>query len=133
MLLSQLWALVLATIKQVAVDFSSASGMPSTTSTYDLSPRPALVITISPKSSENKARALETAGFTARSNGRYKYFVGPSTDLGLSAAVQEGVAVGAFAPGNAVSMNGLILFSVMSHILYHAFVVLKTLPLLSVV
>jgi len=127
-LLSQIWSLVLSVIKQTAADFAAATGLPETSSTYDLSPRPTLVITINPKSSENKVHALETAGFAPRSNGRYKYYAGPATDLALRAAVKEGVATDAFAPGNSVSVNGLILFSVMSRILYHAFIVLSSLP-----
>jgi hypothetical protein len=125
MLLSQLWALVYAVIKQAGVDFASAVSLPTSVNVYDLSPRPALVITVSQKTSDAKIKVLETAGFTPRTNGRYRYYVGPSTDDAVRSAILQGVVTDAFAPGNAVSVNGLVLYSYMSRIFFHALHVLS--------
>jgi len=129
MVLSTIWAYIVASINKTAVDFSTAAGLPHSKITYDLSPRPGLCVTLPQKSGENKVRALETAGFVKRSNGRYNYFVGPASEAAIMAAVKEGAESDAYAPGELVSINGLALFLSMSRILHYAFSILHTIEI----
>jgi len=124
-LLTHLWALVLSYITKANTVYTAFASLPHSTSVYDLSPRPYIVITINPKSSENKVNALVNAGFSARSDGRYKYYMGPPTEAALKAAVKEGVVTDARAPGNTCSINGFISYLIISRVTWFAFVALS--------
>lgn len=97
--------------------------LPPTKIPFDLAGRPELIITMPPKSSEASLSALEAAGFSSRTNGRFRYYSGPSTDAALDAALKAGASTDAFSPGNCVSVNGLVLYTIMSRVLFHAFIV----------
>lgn len=125
-LLTQIWAFILAVATQVPVALASVGELPASLTSFDLVPRPGLVIAISAKTTETVKNALVAAGFGEQTNGRYRYWVGPPTDQALTAAIKLGVVTDAFAPENNVSVNGLIAFSLINRIFHHAFVVLSS-------
>jgi len=130
-MVSYIWAFIIGFTRESDIDTMVTGTLPPTGESYDLSPRPQLVVTISPKGGEQKVSDLISAGFSARSNGRYKYYMGPGTDSAMRAAIPLGVTTDAHAPGNAVSINGLILYTLMSRVVTLAFGFLYRLPSLT--
>lgn len=124
MVLSYLWALIAAMVTGKPYNATGAYDLPASSSTFDIFPRPGLVITAPGGLPAAKRQALLNAGFAEQSNGRYKYWRGPSTDAAIRVAIQQGVTLDAYAPGNAASVNGIIAFSVINRLLHHTLRVL---------
>jgi hypothetical protein len=123
--LTYLWALIAAMITEATyVVTDVAFELPASQITFDITSRPPLVITTPGKIPENKRLALINAGFAEQTNGRYKYWKGPSTDAALKAALNQGVGMNALAPMNSISGNGLIAFSLINRLLHHTFRIL---------
>jgi len=130
--LTLLWAFIAAMVTTKEVDATTASyDLPVSTTTFDILPRPTMVITIQDRSPETKRQALINAGFAEQSNGKFKYWRGPSTDQAIQVAVSQGVTPDAYAPGNTCSVNGIIAFSIINRLLHHTFRILAKIDTLS--
>jgi len=124
--LFNLWAFLYSAATNARQEtISGTVALPATRTEFDLSPRPLLTVTLN-KANETKENALVTAGFGKRSTGRYRYYQGPATNQAVTVALGQGCDTGAFAPGNAVSINGYVLYMFFSRILFTAFHIIHT-------
>lgn len=123
-----IWGLIIAIITQATTSITALPfALPESLQTFDMFPRPNLVITVKGKISDTNKRSLQLAGFSAQTNGRYQYWSGPPTDNAVKAAISVGVVTDAFAPGNSVSVDGLIAFSIINRLIHYALIVLANL------
>lgn len=120
-----IWGLIVAVITQAQAGITALPyALPESSQTFDMFTRPNLVITVKGKIPDTHRRSLQLAGFAPQTNGRYQYWSGPPTDSAVKAAISVGVVTDAFAPGNSVSVDGLIAFSIINRLLHYALIVL---------